>query len=86
MSYEHCIGESRIDRSLTHPALQNSNEHNIEPEDAMQSDLALNLPPSGGFQNIITAMDVLFGDLIAYPTCNQDAKTIAKVIIIIMTS
>ena len=55
------------------------------PEDAMQVDLVPELPPSGGFENIVTAMDVFSRYLFAYPTANQDAKTIAKVLITIMT-
>ena len=43
------------------------------------------LPPSGGFGNIVTAMDVFSRYLFAYQTSNQDAKTIAKSIINIMT-
>ena len=55
MSCEQCIRESRIDRSLTPPPL-NPNE----PEDAMQIVLVPELPPSGGYENIVTAMDVFF--------------------------
>ena len=51
----------------------------------MQIDLVPELPPSGGYKNIVTAMDVLSRYLFAYPTSNQDAKTIAKVLINIMT-
>ena len=43
------------------------------------------LPPSGGYENIVTAMDMFSRYLFAYPTSNQDAKLIAKVIINIMT-
>ena len=50
----------------------------------MQVDLVPGLPPSGGYENIVTAMDVFSRFLFAYPTSNQDAKTIAKVIINIM--
>ena len=39
MSRQQCIRESRIDRNLTRPPLQNPNEHNTAPEDTMQSDL-----------------------------------------------
>ena len=39
MSCEHYIRESRINRSLTRPPLQNPNEHIIVSEDAMQNDL-----------------------------------------------
>ena len=85
MSCKQCIRESRIDRSVTRPPLQNPNDHITAPEDAMQIDLVPELPPSGGYENIVTAMDVFSRYLFAYPTSNQDAKTIAKVLINIMT-
>ena len=85
MSCEQCLTESRIDRRLTRPPLQNPNEHITAPEDAMQVDLVPELPPSGGYENIVTAMDVFSRCLFAYPTSNQDAKTTAKVLINIMT-
>ena len=52
---------------------------------AMQIDLVPGLPPSGCYENIVTAMDVLSRYLFAYPTSNRDATTIAKVIVNIMT-
>ena len=85
ISCEQCIRESRIDRSLTHPPLQNTHQHITAPEDAMQIDLVPELPPSQGYTNIVTAMDVFSRYLFAYLTSNQDAKTIAKVLINIMT-
>ena len=85
MSCEQCIRQSRIDRSLTRPSLQNPNEHFTAPEDAMQIDLVPELPPSGGYENIVTAMDVFSSSFFAYPTSIQDAKTVAKVLINIMT-
>ena len=51
----------------------------------MQIDLVPELPPSVGYENIVTAMDVFSRHLFAYPTSNQDAKTIAKVLMNIMT-
>ena len=51
----------------------------------MQNDLVPGLPPSGGFENIFRAIDVFSRCLFVYPTSNQDAKTVAKVIINIMT-
>ena len=80
MSFEQCIRESRIDRSLTHPPLQNLNKHIIAPEDAMQIDLSPELPPSSGYENNVTAMDLFCRYLFANPTSNQDAKTTAKAI------
>ena len=85
MSCEQCIKESRIDRSLTLPPLQNPNEHIFAPEDAMQNDLVPEVPPSGGYENIVTAMDVFSRYLFASPASDQDAKTIAKFLINIIT-
>ena len=51
----------------------------------MQIGLVPELLPSGGYENIVTPMDVFSRYLFAYPTTNQDAKTIAKVLINIMT-
>ena len=50
----------------------------------MQIDLVLELPPSGGYENFVTGLDVFSRYLFAYTTSNQDAKTTAKVIINIM--
>ena len=51
----------------------------------MQIDLVPESPPSVGYENFVTAMDVFSRYLFAYPTSNHDAKTIAKVLINIMT-
>ena len=51
----------------------------------MQFDLVPELPPSGGYENKVTAMDVCSRYLFAFATSNQDAKTVAEVINIIMT-
>ena len=53
-----CSRELRINPQLTRPPLQNPNEHITAPEDAMQSDLVPGLPPSGGYEKIVTPMDV----------------------------
>ena len=70
MSYEKCNSELKINPQLTRPPLQNPNEHNNAPEDAMQIDLVPGLPPSGSYENIVTAMDVFSRYLFAYPTSN----------------
>ena len=85
MSCEQCNRESRIDRSLNRPLLQNPNEHIPAPEVAMQTDKVPELPPSGGYENFVTALDVFSRYLFAYSTSNQKAKTIPKVLINIMT-
>ena len=73
MSCEQCIRDSRIHRSRTRPPLQNPNEHITAPEHAIQIDLVPDLPPSGGYENIVTDLDVFSRNLFAYPTSNQDA-------------
>ena len=85
LSREQCLRESRIKNRLTRPPLKNSNAHVTTPENAMQKDLVLELLQSGGYGDIWTTTDVFFRFLFAYPTSNQDAKTITKVVINIMT-
>ena len=85
MSCEQCIRESRVDGRLSRPALQNPSEHIAAPEHAMQIDLVPELPPSGGYVNIVAAMDVFSRYLFAHPTSSQDAKMLAKVIMNTMT-
>ena len=85
MSCKQCLRESQNNHQLTHHPLQNLNENITVPEDATQIDLVPGLPDSGGFENIVKTMDVFSGFLFAYPTSNQDAKTISRVIINIMT-
>ena len=85
MSCEQCIRESRADDRLTRPAQQNPSEHITAPEDAMQIDLVAEFLPSGGYENIVTAMEVFSRYLFAYPTSSQVAKTKARVIVNIMT-
>ena len=70
------IRESLIDRSLTRLPLQNPNEHITAPEYAMQIDLVPEFSPSGGYEKILTTMDVFSHCLFTYPTSYQDAKTI----------
>ena len=82
MSCEQCIRESPIEPRLP---LKNAKEHMTASEDAMQIELRPELPPSCGYENFVTAMDVFSRYLFAYPTYKQDAQTCAKVIIIIMT-
>ena len=85
LSCEQCLRESQINPRLTRPPLQNPNEYITAPEHAMQIDLVPGLPPSGGSEKIVTAIDVFSRYCFAYPTSNQDAKTVAKVIINILT-
>ena len=85
MSCGQSIRESGVDFSLTRPSLQNPDEHITAPEDALQIDLVPELPPTAGYQTIVTVMNVFFRYLFAYLTSNKDAKTIATVLINILT-
>ena len=71
MSCEQCLRESRINRQLTRPPLQNPNEYITVPENAMQFDLVPGIHLSVGCENLVTAMDVFSCHLIAYPTSKQ---------------
>ena len=82
---ETCIKDKRIPNSSITPELLNLPEWDLGPEDAMQIDLLPNLPPSGGYENIITAMDVFSRYLFAYPVTDASATNTAKVLIDIMT-
>ena len=67
------------------PELIHIPEWDLGPEDLMQIDLLPELPPSGGYENIITAIDVFSRYAFAYPVSNPTAVNTAKVIIDIMT-
>ena len=84
MSREQCLRESGIIRQLTNPPLQNPSEYITAPEDAMQIYLVPGLPPSGGYEIIVTVKDV-FSRYFFYPTSKQGAETSAEDIINIMT-
>ena len=75
---EQCIRESRIINGLTRPHRQNHSEIITGPEDTMQIDLVPELTPSGGFEDIVAAMDVFSRHLLSYPTSSEGAKTVAK--------
>ena len=79
MTCEQCINESQTDIKLPCSSLQNTGKHITGPEVAIQIDLVPEVPPSGGNENIATAIDVFPGHVFAYPTMSQDAKTVAQV-------
>ena len=67
------------------PELLNLPEWDLGPEDALQIDLLPNLPPIGGYENIITTRDVFSRYRFAYPVTDASASSTAKVLIDIMT-
>ena len=82
---EICIKDKRIPNSSITPELLILLEWDLGPEDAMQIDLFPNLPASGGYENIIAAIDVFSKYLFAYPVTHASATNTAKVIIDIIT-
>ena len=66
MVFNQCLTLSRINPRLTRFPLQNPNKYITAPDDPMQIDLVPGEPPSGGFENIVTAMDVFSCYLFAY--------------------
>ena len=67
------------------PELLNLPKWDLGLEDALQIDLLPNLPPSGGYENIITTLDVFSRYPFAYPVVDASDSSTAKVIIDIMT-
>ena len=60
--------------------LLNCPEWDLRPEDVLQMDILPNLSPRGGFDNIITAIDVFSKYLFPFPTTGMTAPTVARVI------
>ena len=82
---ELCIRDKRINNTRITLELIHIPEWDLGPEDLMQIDLLPEVPPSGNYENILTAIDVFSRYAFAYPVSNPTAVNTAKVIIDIMT-
>ena len=83
---EQCARDKRVPNATITPELLDLPEWDLGPEDAMQIDLLPNLPPSGGYENVLTAIDVFSSRyLFAYPLTDASAINVAKALIDIMT-
>ena len=80
-----CAKDKKVSNNTITPELLNLPEWDLGPEDAMQIDLLPNLPTSGGYQTVMTAIDVFSRYLFAYPLVEATASNTAKVLIYIMT-
>ena len=78
---EICNQDKRINNTRITPEIIHIPEWDPGPEDLMQIDLLPELPPSGGYENIITAIEVFSRYAFAYPVSNPTAVNTAKVII-----
>ena len=67
------------------PEVINFPEWDMGPENIMQTDLLPERQPSGGYEYILTAIDVLSSYTFAYSVSTPTAVNTAKVIIDIMT-
>ena len=82
---EICIQDKRINNTRITPELFHIPEWDLGPEDLMQINLLPEIPPSGGYENIIMAIDVFSRYSFANPVSNPTAVNTAKVIIDIKT-
>ena len=71
-------------RSITPPMIDTS-KLALGPEDALQMDIVPFDEPSGGYNAIVTAMDVYSRYLFTYNVVKTDAPTVARVLVDIMT-
>ena len=56
---EQCAKNKQVPSSTTTPDLLNFLEWNLGPEDAIKIDLLPNISSSGGYENVLTAIDVI---------------------------
>ena len=82
---EICVQVKRTNNTRITPELIHIPEWDLGAEDLIQIDLLPELPPIGGYENIITAIDVFSRYVFAFPISNPTAVNTAKVIIDIMT-
>ena len=79
-----CIQTKRINNDLLRTELLNCPEWDLGPEDILQMDILPNFPPSGGYDHIITAIDVFSRYFFAYPVTRITATTVSRVIMDIL--
>ena len=79
-----CIQTKRINNDLLRTELLNCPEWDLGPEDILQIDILPNLPSSGGYDHIITAIDVFSRYLFAYPVTRITATAVSRVIMDIL--
>ena len=81
---KRCARDKRVPNATITPELLNLPEWNLGPGNAMEIDLLPNLSPSGGYENVLTAIDVFSRYLFAYPLTDASAINVAKMLIDIM--
>ena len=79
-----CIQTKTIINDLLRTELPNCPEWDLGTEDILQMDNLPNLPPSGGYDQIITAIDSSSRNLFVYPVARNTATAVARVIMDIL--
>ena len=82
---EQCAKDKRVPNATITPELPNLPEWDLGPEEAMQIDLFPNLPPSRGYETVLTAIDDFSRYLSAYSLTDASAINVAKDLIDVMT-
>ena len=82
---EICIQDKRLNKTRINPEIIRIPEWDLEPEELMQNALLPEIPPSGGYENIIRAIDVFSRFAFSYTVSNPTAVNSAKLMIDIMT-
>ena len=80
-----CAKEKRVPNATITHELLNFPAWDLGLEDAMHTDLLLNLPPCGGYEKVFTASDVFSRYLFAYPLTDASAINVTKFIFDFMT-
>ena len=80
-----CAQTKRIPNANITPPLIDMSKIAMDPEDALQMDIAPFDDPSGGYTAVITAMDVFSRYLFAYSVARIDTKTVTRVLTDIIT-
>ena len=78
LSCEQCFKGTRTDQTFTRLPMQNPNDYITVPEDAMQIDMLPDSPASGGYEIIVTAMNVFSRYLLASPHMARTQKHLTK--------
>ena len=79
-----CIQTKRINNDLLKTDLLNCIEWDLGPEDILQMDIVPNLPPSGGYDHIIMAIDVFSRTLFVYSVTRITSTAVSRVIMDIL--
>ena len=82
---EQCAKDKRVPNATITPELPNLPEWDLGPEEAMQIDLFPNLPPSRGYETVLTAIDDFSRYLSDYSLTDASAINVAKDLNDVMT-